>query len=131
MEAEGRKQNWVERLFEYNEEKAKVEQLGRAIYKWFLEFIRNCMVVAALAYVAQKSGNWLMYGVAGLAYFALGGYCLSYIEVWRVRFDFLGVGRLRFAASILFGVVILQSIQAVITMGLFATIYKIVQTQAH
>jgi hypothetical protein len=41
MEAEGRKQNWIERLFEYDEEKAKVEQLGRAIYKWFLEFIRN------------------------------------------------------------------------------------------
>jgi hypothetical protein len=131
METEGRKLKWFERLFEYDEEKAKVEQLGRGFYKWFLEFIRNCMVVAALAYVAQKSANWLMYGVAGLAYLALAFYCLSYVEVWRVRFDFLGEGRLRMVVSILFGVVVLQSIQAIITVGLFATIYKIVQTQAH
>jgi membrane associated rhomboid family serine protease len=130
METEGRKLKWFERLFEYDEEKAQVEQFGRGIYKWFLEFVRNCMVVAALAYVAQKSGNWLMYGVAGLAYAALAFYCLSYVEVWRVRLDFLG-SRLRMAVRILIGVVILQSIQVIITVGLFGTIYKIVQTQAH
>ena len=121
--------NWLERLFEYDQEKAKVEQFGRGIYKWFLEFLRNCMVVAALGYVAQKSGNWLMFGVAGLAYLALGCLCLSYVEVWRVRLDFLGEGRLRSVLSILIGVLVLQSIQVIITMGLFATIYKIVQTQ--
>jgi hypothetical protein len=129
MEAK-RRRKWFERLFEYDEEKAKVEQFGRGIYKWFLEFLRNCMVVAALAYVAQKSGNWLMFGVAGLAYLALACLCLSYVEVWRVRLDFLGDGRLRTVLSILIGVLVLQSIQAIITVGLFATIYKIVQTQA-
>jgi hypothetical protein len=124
------RRKWLDRLFEYDEEKAKVEQFGRGIYKWFLEFLRNCMVVAALGYVAQKSGNWLMYGVAGLAYLALAFLCLSYVEVWRVRLDFLGEGRLRRVLSILIGIVMLQSIQAIITVGLFATIYKIIQTQA-
>jgi hypothetical protein len=130
MGAESKKQKWFERLFEYDEDKAKVEQFGRGIYKWFLEFVRNCMVVAALAYVAQKSGNWLMYAVAGIAYAALAFYCLSYVEVWKVRLDFLG-GRARAIVRFLVGLVILQSIQAIITVGLFGTIYKIVQTQAH
>jgi len=130
METESRKQKWLERLFEYDEEKAKVEQFGRGIYKWFLEFVRNCMVVAALAYVAERSGNWLMYGIAGMAYAALAFYCISYVEVWKVRLDFLD-SRSRRAVRFLVGIVILQSIQAVITVGLFGTIYKIVQTQAH
>jgi hypothetical protein len=130
MEIEGKKQRWFERLFEYDEEKANVGEFGRGIYKWFLEFVRNCMVVAALAYVAEKSGNWLMYGIAGLAYAALAFYCISYVEVWKVRLDFLG-SRVRMAARLLVGIVILQSVQAVITVGVFGAIYKIVQTQAH
>jgi hypothetical protein len=130
MDAESRKQKWFERLFEYDEEKAKAEQFGRGIYRWFLEFVRNCMVVAALAYVAQKSGNWLMYGIAGLAYAALAFYCISYVEVWKVRLDFLG-SRWRMAVRLIVGIVILQSAQAVITAGLFGAIYKIVQTQGH
>jgi hypothetical protein len=88
------------------------------------------MVVAALGYVAEKSGSWLMYGIAGLAYLALAFYCVSYVEVWKVRLDFLG-SRWRMAARLLVGIVILQSLQAIITVGLFGAIYKIVQTQAH
>jgi hypothetical protein len=123
------RRGWLDRLFEYDHQKAEVEHFGRGIYKWFLEFLRNCMVVAALGYVAQKSGNWLMYGVAGLGYAALTFLCLSYVEVWRVRLDFLGEGRVRTVVSILIGVLVLQSIQVIIMLGLFATIYKIVQTQ--
>jgi hypothetical protein len=130
MAVESRKQKWFERLFEYDEQKAEVEKFGRGIYKWFLEFMRNCMVVAALGYVAEKSGSWLMYGIAGLAYLALAFYCVSYVEVWKVRLDFLG-SRWRMAARLLVGIVILQSLQAIITVGLFGAIYKIVQTQAH
>jgi membrane associated rhomboid family serine protease len=131
METDKRKQAWLERLFEYDEERAKVEQFGRGFYKWFLEFIRNCMVVAALAYVAQKSGSWFLYGIAALTYFALAATCLSYVEVWRVRLDFLGDGRLRRGLSIFIGILVLQSIQAMISVGLFGAIYKIVQTQGH
>jgi|ERR1700674_2394643 len=119
------------RLFEYDEYEAKVQQFGRGIYKWFLEFIRNCMVVAALVYLAQRSGNWWVIGVAALAYFALVGYCLSYLEMWKVPIGFLGEGRARRNFSMAIGIVMLQGIQAIVTFGLVGTIFKIVETQGH
>jgi hypothetical protein len=63
-----------------HERQLKANLANRAIYRWFLEFLRNCMVVAALSYVATKSGDWWLYGIAGLAGFALAAYCYTYIE---------------------------------------------------
>jgi membrane associated rhomboid family serine protease len=121
----------IDRFIEYDEQAAKLQHASRAIYKWVLDFLRNCMVVAALFYVAQKSGNWLVIGVAALAYFALAGYCYTYIEVWSPRYDVFGTTRLRLHIAVFLGVLVLHLILAGVTIGLYMTINKIVEAQVH
>jgi hypothetical protein len=100
----------------------------RGIYKWVLEFVRNCMVVAALFYVARRSGDWWIYGIAVVSGFALSAYCFTYVE--NVWFDYKMpyTGRRRNVALIV-GACVVQLILTGITIGLYVTLDKIVTVQ--
>jgi hypothetical protein len=107
----------------------KADLLLRASYKWFLEFIRNCMVVAALFYLAQKSGSWLLYAVTAMAGTALAGYCYSLVEDAWPTVDTSNMGQRKMKLSILASTLVLQIICLVITVGLVFTVNKIVDVQ--
>lgn len=126
-EAERKKE--IARLEAIIEGKKKSDVILRASYKWFLEFIRNCMVVAALFYLAQKSGSWLLYAVAGIAGIALAGYCHSLVEGAWPSIDTSNMTQRKMKLSILASTLVLQLICLSITVGLVLTVNKIVDVQ--
>jgi uncharacterized membrane protein len=107
----------------------KADLLLRASYKWFLEFIRNCMIVAALFYLAQRSGSRLLYAVAIMAGLALAGYCHSLVEDAWPNVDTSNMSQRKMKLSILASTLVLQIICLAITAGLVLTVNKIVDVQ--
>jgi uncharacterized membrane protein len=118
----------IARLTELYERPEKANILGRALCKWILEFVRNCMVVAALFYLARRSGDWWIYGIAGFAGFALVAYCHSYVEsVWfQVRIPYEGW---RKHVAIISGVLAVNLLLLGMTAGLYVTLDRIVTLQ--
>jgi hypothetical protein len=126
-EEERQKEN--ERLVERFERQKKANLANREIYKWFLEFFRNCMVVAALFFLANKSGSWWLYVIALLAGFFLAAYCYTYVENLWPAIDLTDKRGWWRRLSILGSVVALQLILTAITAGLYFTVNKIVEVQ--
>jgi hypothetical protein len=87
------------------------------------------MVVAAVFYLAEKSGDWWLYGIAGIGSFALAGYCYTYIENWWPNLDVTRKGRLRGLVTIFGSVLVLQLVLAGITVGVMVTLDKIVRLE--
>ena len=52
--------------------------------KWFLDFVRNVVVVAVLHAFAAKSAGWSVRILADLAALALSLYVVSYIQQWLI-----------------------------------------------
>jgi hypothetical protein len=105
----------------------------RAVSKWVLEFLRNCMVVAALAYLAQKSGNWWMIAVAGLGGFALFFSCYTYVEpfkehIWE-QFRLPRETRMQRILSVGLITLLFELVTYGIMFGLWLSINKIVEIQ--
>jgi hypothetical protein len=118
----------IARLTALLEHQKKAITLGRAIYKWILEFVRNCMVIASLFYLARRSGDWWVYGVAGIAGFALLGYCYSYIDSLPFELKATFEGRRQRLAIGLFALA-LQLLSLGITVGLYLAVDRIVTVQ--
>jgi hypothetical protein len=99
---------------------------NRSFYKWLLDILRNCMVVAALAFLARRSGDWWIYGIAGVSYLALTGYCNSYIQEIVFDLNMKGGGRRVFWTVW----AVAEVMTLAIIIGLFLTIDRIVTIQA-
>jgi len=56
---------WIDRLVVFDEREARRARILRGFYKWILDFLRNAMVVAALAYLAVKSGSKAIWAMTG------------------------------------------------------------------
>jgi hypothetical protein len=119
------------RLTEIVEQPLKTALTLRAWYKWQLEFLRNSMVVAALFFLAKKSGSWFMYGIASVGGVALAGYCSTYKDVWKANARAFGkTARQRFW-SVLLIFTVLESMAFGFTVVLYLAINKIVEVQGH
>jgi hypothetical protein len=118
----------IVRLTALLEHQKKAITLSRAMYKWILEFVRNCMVVAALFYLARRSGDWWVYGIAGVSGFALVAYCSTYVEGvgFDVKIPYVG-WRLHATAAVV--ALVTQLLLVGITIGLYVTLDKIVTVQ--
>jgi hypothetical protein len=126
---EEEEQKEIARLTAIIENQKKAESILRASYKWFLDFIRNCMVVAALFYLAKQSGSWMLYAVTATSGFALAGYCWSQVEeVWPTM-NTANMSQRKMKLSIGASVLALQLIGVGITVALVVTINKIVDVQ--
>jgi hypothetical protein len=125
---EEERQKEIARPVELLERPVKANLTMRAFYKWFLEFVRNAMVVAALFFLARRSGDWWLYGIAIAAGFALVAYSHTYIENGWHRLEFKSQGTRR---KIVVGVTaaLLQLSLVAITIGMYFTIDKIVTVQ--
>jgi hypothetical protein len=53
---------WLATNLEVDEKNKAVLLANRAIYKWILDCLRNMVMVAALSYVATKSGSLWVWG---------------------------------------------------------------------
>jgi hypothetical protein len=126
--AEEERQREIARLTEIIERPKKANILSRDVYKWFLEFVRNCMVVAALFYLARRSGDWWVYGIAGVSAFALAGYCYTYVDAAWLEFKISHEGW-RKHLTIILGALLVQLVFAGITVGLCVTLDRIVTIQ--
>lgn len=80
-------------LFAIDEKRAKASLELRAFYRWMLEFIRNTMVLAAIAFLAVKSGSYLLWGVAAFTGLFLCGFCYTYIDSLRASRNLSEHGR--------------------------------------
>ena len=68
-------------------------EILRGLTKWFFEFLRNVMILGIIKFVADQSGDPVLYGLYVLATAMLLFYILTYIHSWRLRpFAFLGDG---------------------------------------
>lgn len=115
----------IARLTAIIENQQRARSLLKASYKWFLELLRNCMVVAALFILAQKSGSWLLYLIAAMGGAALAGYCYSQAEEAWPEPDISRMGRVKVSLSIL----LLELVGVGITVALVVAISKIVEVQ--
>jgi hypothetical protein len=127
---EAERQAEIARLTEILERPVKANLLGRAIHKWFLEFVRNALVVATLFYLARRSGDWWIYGIAFAAAFSLLAYSHSYIQELWFQLEFKSQGwRRKVAVGI--GAALLELVFPSMTLGMYFTIDKIVTIQMH
>jgi hypothetical protein len=102
----------------------------RAICKWLLELLRNCIVVAGLFILANKSNSWLMLGVAVLGGFALAIYCSTYVDEWKANTLFGGTTTRRtWRVFVIF--MCFELMTLAITVSLYLAINKIVEVQGH
>jgi hypothetical protein len=54
----------------------------RAIAKWWLDLMRNVVVVSVLLYLSKKSDSWPLPIVAYVSFASLVLYCLTYTTWW-------------------------------------------------
>ena len=118
----------IARLTELVERPNKANILLRQFYKWVLEFVRNCMVVAALFYLARRSGDWWVYGIAGVSGFALAAQGYTYGEGILLDLKIPYEGWRKHVAIALW-VLGVQLILAGFTIGLYVTLDRIVNIQ--
>ena len=77
----------------------------RAFAKWWLDLIRNVMVVAVLLYFARKSDKLAVKIIAYVSIVMLSGYCTSYVFWWSLNpFFFIKNRRAQLLAGMVFGV---------------------------
>jgi len=58
----------------------------RAFAKWWLDLVRNAVVVAAFVYLARKSESVPLKALAYSTAAVLFGYCTSYFNTWSFAF---------------------------------------------
>jgi hypothetical protein len=58
----------------------------RRLAKWWLELIRNLLVVSAINFLAQQSDSILLKGIAYASFLALFAYCTSYQNTFSINF---------------------------------------------
>jgi hypothetical protein len=121
----------IVRLTKLIERPVKTALTLRIGYKWTLEFLRNCMVVAALFVLAKRSDSWFMFGIAAVGGLALGGYCCTYVDVWKARAAPFGKTPKQRFWSLLLIVVFFELMTLAITVSLYLAINKIVEVQGH
>jgi hypothetical protein len=118
----------IARLTERAELAVKANLLSRAIHKWFLEFVRNGLVVATLFFLARRSGDWWIYGIAFVAAFSLLAYSHSYAQEFWYKLEFKSQGWRR-KLTVGVGAALLESILPAMTIGMYLTIDRIVTMQ--
>lgn len=119
---------WITTYIDFDERTAQTSQMNRALYKWILDFIRNVMVVAALAYIAKKSDSYLIWGLALVANFVLCGYLYTYVEPWTVKSEAISKGGWNNFGAL--GVILLvQGAMIAISAAIFFAIDRIVSAQ--
>jgi hypothetical protein len=129
VEKEGQRE--IARLMELLERPVKANLANRAIARWVLEFVRNCMVVATLLFLARKSGSWLLWTITIVTGFALMSYCYTYVE--NAWFQFSNEKIPSRGWWMHFGIIVGTLVTQLILMGITATFYvtldKIVSVQ--
>jgi hypothetical protein len=67
-------------LFTIDPKRREANKAILALDRWFLEFVRNTLVVSVLFAIAEKSGRWYVYAFAYLAGFALWGTIYAHLD---------------------------------------------------
>ena len=126
--SEEERQREIAQLAAKLERPVKANLLSRAIHKWLLEFVRNGLVVATLFFLARRSGDWWIYGIAFIAAFSLLAYSESYAQEFWYKLEFKSQGwRRKLAIGI--GAALLGLILPAMTIGMYITIDRIVTIQ--
>jgi hypothetical protein len=121
-------QKEIARLTEKLKRTVQANLTSRAIHKWLLEFVRNGLVVATLFFLARRSGDWWIYGIAFVAAFSLLAYSYSYAQEFWYKLEFKSQGwRRKLAVGI--GAGLLELILPAMTVGMYITIDRIVTIQ--
>jgi hypothetical protein len=89
------------------------------------------MVVAALLFLARKSGSWWLWTITIVTGFALMSYCYTYVEnAWfQLRSEKIPTEGWRMHVWILVGTVVTQTILIGITATFYFTLDNIVSVQ--
>jgi hypothetical protein len=114
----------------WSETDALVAAKTRAFAKWWLALLRNVMVVAVLQYVARKSDKLAVKIIAGVSFFMLLGYCLSYLQSWSLNpFFFIKNRHVQLLAYMIFGVALGVALLFSISAGIGSAIDEIPRMQ--
>jgi len=70
------------KIFHVSDSDLWVAEKIRAFAKWWLDLVRNIVVVAVLLYVSRKANSWPITIIAYASFGALVGYCLTYSSWW-------------------------------------------------
>jgi hypothetical protein len=124
--------DYIAKSFEPHRIDAKLAPQIRAAYKWWLDIVRNLMFVAALQYVALKSGHWYLKALSDFTYFVFAGYCMSYITSWVFN-PFHGIKnkRLQFWLGMFVGTLLPAALILAISFAVYLSVDDIVRVQGH
>lgn len=64
----------------------QISELARHAAKWWLDFVRNFIVVVGFFYLARKSGNSVLQLFSYINCLVLLWYLTSYFNTWSFRF---------------------------------------------
>jgi hypothetical protein len=86
--------NYFQNVFVANAELSEGANRLNALAKWFLDLLRNAIIVGALQYFAKKTNSQAMDIIATLGLCTLFAYCISYTRVFFRPFHCLANQRL-------------------------------------
>jgi hypothetical protein len=77
---------WFKKLIEIRTLTSPVWDVLRPFTKWYFDILKNVMIVAALQYLGEKTGNMVIKGVGYFSAVLISVYFLSYINMWMPSF---------------------------------------------
>jgi hypothetical protein len=76
--------NYVIKSFEPSPDVWAATQ-ARAFSKWWLDLVRNLIIVGVLQFLAEKSGLWYLKAISAFTYLMFFAYCLSYVQAIMIN----------------------------------------------
>jgi hypothetical protein len=127
---------WTERLVDYftksfvEHPDAWVEPYVRTFCKWWLDLIRNAIIVGVLYFFAEKSGSLTLKVLSIFTFAVFFAYCLSYTRTFLVD-PFHGIKNelLRFALFTIVGGLISLAISTGTAISVWLAIDEIARVQ--
>jgi hypothetical protein len=122
--------SYIAKSFEPHRIDAKLAPKQRAFFKWWLDLIRNLMIVGVVQYVADKSGHWYLKALSDFTYLVFVGYCMSYVTSWVFNpFHGFKSKRLQFWLGMFVGTLLPAALILAISFAVYISIDDIARVQ--
>ena len=103
----------------------------RAFAKWWLDLVRNFIIVGVLQYFAEKSGLWYVKALSAITYLVFFGYCMSYLDFWTFNpFHGMKTSWFKFFLSMVVGVILPVAILMGVSLLVYMSVDEIARLQA-
>lgn len=120
---------FLSKSIKVNPKSAPTAAVLRAVAKWWLDLVRNLLVVGALQYVAFRSGNLILEGLSLCTYLFFFAYFITQFDLWAFN-PFFSVknSRLQSVLPVLSHIVV-ALIPLALGVALFMSVQQVARAQ--